>query len=123
MKIARLKYYAKKPTKKEVPFKVKQGIEPLDRDFLSFIYENKLLKIKGENFSAHHIFAKPAKKTVTAEIVLSCLCLTAIFYFSGKNMPAVNYLGGNVLAAIFGSLIGFVRIEGQKSLADNFNKS
>lgn len=123
MKIKRLKFFAKKPNYPEVSFKVKQGIEPKDKDFLSFIYEHKPIFIGGAKFYAWHIFAKPAKKTVFADILFFVVIISSLLYFAGHEVPLPKWIVGNIMAVIFGALIGLMRIEKQKALADKFNKS
>jgi hypothetical protein len=127
MKIKRLEFFAKKPAYPEVPFKVKQGIEPHDRDFLSFIYEHKPIFINGAKFTANHITARPAKKTVFSEILFFTVIMFCWLHFFGPKLPAniliTKYIIGCVLSAMFGASIGLIRIEKQKSLADKFNKS
>ena len=118
MKIKRLNFFAKKPQYPEVPFKVKQGIEPHDRDFLSFIYEHKPIFIGGAKFTANHITAKPKKKFVFADILFFVVIINALLYFAGQNVPIPKYIVGNIMAVIFGALIGLMRIEKRLRLGE-----
>ena len=118
----RLKFYAKKPAYPKVAFKVKQGIEPHDRDFLSFIYEHKSIFIKGVKFDVSHITAQPRKKNVLADVLFCMVIVTCSFYYSHISLFSV-YLAGNLMGFIIGSLIGLIRIEMQKELARKFNES
>ncbi len=125
MKIKRLKYYAKKPNYPETPFKVKNGIEPPDREFLSFIYEHHPIFINGAKFFPNHIFAKPRKKTVVFEIWCFVLLILGLLHWNipAKDISWIHIVLSCVFGAIFGILLGMLRIEMQKDLAKKFNDS
>ncbi len=122
MKLHKLNFFASRPTYKERPFKVKQGIQPEDRDFLSFIYEHKPIIINGLKYEPRHIFARASKKTIGTEMII-CFFIWMIFLNQLSDQLPEIYLLLVVPFFLIGALIGVWRIEKQKNLADKFNNS
>lgn len=114
-------------------------LEPGNRNYRGYIPSRKyktrkefggahggFFRVHGQIFHPHQVKAEPAKKNSLFEIILSVLITWLIL----KYVPSVNvhlsparWLLGIALSALFGYLVGKLRMDKQQCDADQFNKS
>lgn len=89
--------------------------------------ENNMIRVHGTVFNVSQVHAEPRKKTALLEIAITCAILFLLFKFyapyHGVEITPFRWIFGEAMAALFGFLVGRLRIDKQKCQAEHFNKS